>query len=185
MMNMKKYTKVTGFSKIATVLLMTVGCAFGAEYIDFNKNGKMDVYENPKAAIEDRIKDLLSQMTLEEKTCQMASIYGFGIYIKDALPTPEWKNRVWKDGIANIDEHLTGDRKGSEKFTDFRKHVETLNTVQKWFVEETRLGIPIEFSNEAMKGVKHSGATATCEKNHCNISVVDWHILQSTTVRGI
>ncbi len=157
---MKKYTKVTGFSKIATALLMTVGYAFGAEYIDFNKNGKMDIYENPKAAIEDRIKDLLSQMTLEEKTCQMASIYGFGIYIKDAMPTPEWKNRVWKDGIANIDEHLTGDRKGSEKFTDFRKHVETLNTVQKWFVEETRLGIPIEFSNEAMKGVKHTGATA-------------------------
>ena len=36
-------------------------------WIDFNKNGKMDLYENPKAPLEDRVQDLLSQMTLEEK----------------------------------------------------------------------------------------------------------------------
>src|SRR5437763_16367465 len=33
-------------------------------WIDLNKNGKMDVYENPKADINQRIVDLLSQMTL-------------------------------------------------------------------------------------------------------------------------
>ena len=36
-------------------------------WIDFNKNGKMDLYENPKAPLEERVQDLLSQMTLEEK----------------------------------------------------------------------------------------------------------------------
>lgn len=46
-------------------------------WVDFNKNGKMDVYENPDAPIEDRIEDLLSQMTLEEKTCQMVTLYGY------------------------------------------------------------------------------------------------------------
>ena len=46
-------------------------------WIDFNKNGKMDVYENPKAKVEDRIEDLLSQMTLDEKTCQMVTLYGY------------------------------------------------------------------------------------------------------------
>ena len=40
-------------------------------WIDFNKNGIKDVYEDPSAPIEARIADLLSQMTLEEKTCQM------------------------------------------------------------------------------------------------------------------
>lgn len=38
-----------------------------AQYVDANKNGKMDIYENPKADIEERIEDLLSRMTLEEK----------------------------------------------------------------------------------------------------------------------
>jgi hypothetical protein len=28
--------------------------------------------------------------------------------LKDSLPTPQWKNEIWKDGIANIDEHLNG-----------------------------------------------------------------------------
>ena len=64
-------------------------------WIDFNKNGRMDVYENPEAEIEDRITDLISQMTLEEKTNQMVTLYGYGRVLEDDLPTPEWKNRLW------------------------------------------------------------------------------------------
>src|SRR6266446_7360441 len=77
-------------------------------WIDLNKNGRMDVYEDPKAPLEKRIDDLLSQMTLEEKTCQTATLYGFHRVLKDELPTPQWKQQIWKDGIANIDEHLNG-----------------------------------------------------------------------------
>lgn len=77
-------------------------------WINFNKNGKMDVYENPSAPIMDRVKDLLSQMSLEEKTCQMATLYGSGRVLKDAWPTPQWKQEIWKDGIANIDEQANG-----------------------------------------------------------------------------
>src|SRR6266849_7740516 len=75
-------------------------------WIDLNKNGRMDVYEDPKAPIERRIDDLLSQMTLDEKTCQTATLYGVGRGrtgveppLKDELPTPDWKNQIWKDGI--------------------------------------------------------------------------------------
>ena len=68
----------------------------------------MDPYENPDNDIEKRITDLLKRMTVEEKTCQMATLYGFGRVLQDELPTPEWKNRVWKDSIGNIDEHLNG-----------------------------------------------------------------------------
>src|ERR1041385_7911821 len=77
-------------------------------WIDLNKNGRKDVYEDPKADIKARVEDLLSQMTLEEKTCQTATLYGFGRVLQDELPTPEWKKKIWKDGIANIDEHLNG-----------------------------------------------------------------------------
>ncbi|MDT7779222.1 MAG: beta-glucosidase, partial [Acidobacteriota bacterium] len=42
-------------------------------WTDLNKNGRKDVYEDPKADVGARVEDLLSQMTLEEKTCQMAT----------------------------------------------------------------------------------------------------------------
>jgi beta-glucosidase len=48
-------------------------------WIDFNKNGVMDVYENPKVPIEKRVQDLISQMNLDEKTCQMATLYGLSL----------------------------------------------------------------------------------------------------------
>src|ERR1700743_2547856 len=75
-------------------------------WVDFNKNGKMDVFEDPSQPIEKRVADLLSQMTLEEKTCQLATLYGYKRVLKEEMPTDSWKNEVWKDGIANIDEEL-------------------------------------------------------------------------------
>ena len=47
-------------------------------WIDFNKNGVKDVYEDSSASVEARVADLLSQMTLDEKTCQLATLYGSG-----------------------------------------------------------------------------------------------------------
>lgn len=63
-------------------------------WIDFNKNGRKDVFEDPKASLDARIEDLLSQMTVEEKTCQMVTLYGYKRVLKDDLPTPEWKNQL-------------------------------------------------------------------------------------------
>ena len=135
---------------------------YHADWIDLNKNGRMDVYENPKVDIERRITDLLSQMTLEEKTCQTATLYGYNRVLKDELPTPEWKNQVWKDGIANIDEHLNGWGAGSKSVyaTDIEKHVWAMNEVQRFFIEDTRLGIPVDFTNEGLRGVAAPMATS-------------------------
>src|SRR5919199_1850246 len=132
-------------------------------WIDLNKNGKKDVYEDSKADINARIADLLAQMTLEEKTCQTATLYGYARVLKDELPTPEWKKRVWKDGIANIDEHLNGwGDLGSKSVyaTDIRKHVWAMNEVQRFFIEETRLGIPVDFTDEGIRGVAAYTATS-------------------------
>ncbi|MDY6464106.1 MAG: glycoside hydrolase family 3 N-terminal domain-containing protein [Bacteroidales bacterium] len=127
-------------------------------WIDFNKNGVRDIYENPAARLEDRIEDLLKQMTLEEKTCQLVTLYGYHRVLKDELPTPRWKTRLWKDGVGAIDEHLnsfyssTKPAYQSEYTWPASKHAWALNTVQKWFVEETRLGIPVDFTNEGIHG---------------------------------
>ncbi len=132
-------------------------------WIDFNKNGRKDIYEDPARPVSERVEDLLSQMTLEEKSCQLATLYGFGRVLKDSLPTPRWKNEVWKDGIANIDEMLNGVgsglRRAPELIVDYAGHVRAKNAVQRWFVEQTRLGIPVEFTNEGIHGLNHSKAT--------------------------
>lgn len=134
-------------------------------WIDFNKNGKMDVYENPNAPIDDRIEDLLSQMTIEEKTCQMATLYGYKRILEDALPTPEWKDKIWKDGIGAIDEHLNGFIQwGFPPYDNpyawpASRHAWTLNEVQRFFIEQTRLGIPVDFTNEGIRGIESYKAT--------------------------
>jgi len=135
---------------------------YHAGWIDLNKNGRMDVYENSKADLEKRVADLLSQMTLEEKTCQTATLYGYGRVLKDELPTPGWKNEIWKDGIANIDEHLNGWGQGSKSVyaTDIEKHVWAMNETQRFFIEDTRLGIPVDFTNEGLRGVAAPVATS-------------------------
>src|SRR5881394_2392193 len=132
-------------------------------WIDLNKNGRKDIYEDPKADISRRVEDLLRQMTLDEKTCQTATLYGYSRVLKDELPTPEWKNKIWKDGIANIDEHLNGwgkDGSGSIYANDIKKHVWAMNETQRFFIEETRLGIPADFTNEGLRGVAFTNATS-------------------------
>lgn len=137
---------------------------YNDSWIDFNKNGEKDVYEDHAAKPEDRIEDLLGRMTLGEKTVQMATLYGFGRVAQDELPTPEWKNKLWKDGIGNIDEHLNGVAYHPQAQTEYSwppsKHARAINEVQRFFVEDTRLGIPADFTNEGIRGLCHHGATS-------------------------
>lgn len=132
-------------------------------WIDFNKNGVKDIYEDSSQPVEKRVENLLQQMNINEKTCQLATLYGYGRVLKDSLPTENWKNEIWKDGIANIDEMLNGVG-GKSKLVEqmlypFSNHAEAINKIQKWFVEETRLGIPVDFSNEGIHGLNHTKAT--------------------------
>lgn len=129
-------------------------------WIDFNKNNRKDVYEDSSAPIDERIADLLSQMTIEEKTCQLATLYGSGRVLKDSLPTPGWKHEIWKDGIANIDEQANGlGSFRSQLSYPYSVSINNRHTIQRWFVEETRLGIPVDFTNEGIRGLCHDRAT--------------------------
>ena len=133
-------------------------------WIDFNKNGKMDVFEDPSQPIDKRIADLLSQMTVDEKTCQLATLYGYKRVLKEEMPAESWKNEVWKDGVANIDEELNNltshtDAAPTQYSFPYSKHASAINTIQKWFVEQTRMGIPVDFTNEGIHGLNHDRAT--------------------------
>ncbi len=132
-------------------------------WIDFNKNGVKDIYEDPSEPIDKRVMNLLSLMTVEEKTCQLATLYGYGRVLNDSLPTSNWSNEIWKDGIANIDEMLNGVGRKSKNVSNllypFSNHAKAINTVQRWFIEKTRLGIPVDFTNEGIHGLNHTKAT--------------------------
>jgi beta-glucosidase len=136
---------------------------YHSDWIDFNKNGKKDIFEDPKQSINNRVANLLLLMNVDEKTAQLATLYGYGRVLKDSLPTPAWKTKIWKDGIANIDEHLnnTTFRKQTNTSLSFpySKHTGAINEIQKWFIEETRMGIPVDFTNEGIHGLAHDRAT--------------------------
>ncbi len=154
---------VFNFCFLAKAQIKNITDIYHDGWIDLNKNGKMDPYEDHNLNIEDRITDLLNRMTLDEKTCQTATLYGFGRVLKDELPTPEWKNEIWKDGIANIDEQLNGiNEKGlrSKYFWPPSEHARAINKIQKFFIEETRLGIPVDFTNEGIRGICQEKATS-------------------------
>ena len=125
-------------------------------WIDFNKNGIKDIYEDPAATLDARIENLLQQMTLEEKTCQMVTLYGYKRVLKQML---------WKDGIGAIDEHLNGFQQwglppsDNENVWPASRHAWALNEIQRFFVEDTRLGIPVDFTNEGIRGVESYKAT--------------------------
>ena len=71
---MKKIIAFTLLSALAVSMLAQDNSRiYRKGWIDFNKNGVKDVYEDPSADIDDRIEDLLGQMTLDEKTCQMVT----------------------------------------------------------------------------------------------------------------
>lgn len=136
-------------------------------WIDLNKNGRKDIYEDPQQSIDRRIEDLLGQMTLEEKSCQMATLYGYGRVLTDRLPTAEWAtDRIWKDGIGAIDEQLNGYPRGKNNSPEENpwvwpasSHAWAINEIQRFFVEQTRLGIPVDFTNEGLRGVESYRAT--------------------------
>ena len=135
-------------------------------WVDLNKNGVKDPYEDPTLDPERRIDDLLARMTPEEKTAQMVTLYGFGRVLKDELPTPQWSTSFWKDGIGNIDEDLNGNTGWTNNLPSphydlpWSLHARALNEVQRFFVEQTRLGIPADFTNEGIRGLMHSKATS-------------------------
>jgi beta-glucosidase len=134
-------------------------------WIDLNKNGRKDVYEDSAAPVEQRLDDLLGQMNADEKTVQMATLYGYNRVLKDYLPTPAWKTALWKDGIGNIDEQLNGypyhkkNVPGVAYLWPPAKHTWALNESQRFFIEDTRLGIPAEFTDEGIRGIEHTKAT--------------------------
>jgi beta-glucosidase len=117
---------------------------------------KKPPYKNPKLSVEVRVNDLLSRMTLEEKFWQMFMIPGDLSIGKDKL----------KHGIFGFQISSKGKNdNAAEQIMDYgtagtaESMANEINELQKYFLEETRLGIPIIPFNEALHGLARGGAT--------------------------
>ena len=78
-------------------------------------------------------------MTLDEKTCQMATLYGSGRILKDALPQENWKTEIWKTALEILMKSITVRQVSFRVCLSYTRHVDTKHAIQRWFIEETRL----------------------------------------------
>jgi beta-glucosidase len=116
---------------------------------DLNKNGKLDVYEDPNQPIELRIKDLLKQMTLEEKAGMMfyppARVNADGS-IEDK-PAEGGMFAFVPNALKPIkDQHITHFNLFSVPGPDTL--AEWYNSMQKYAEQNTRLGIPLTIASD-------------------------------------
>jgi len=107
-------------------------------------------YRNPKLAIDDRVADLLSRMTLEEKVSQIAPNRDREVKIIDPMGT--FTDQTARQILARWwDQNL--------EFTP-RKAATLRNGIQRYLREKTRLGIPQLFMGEALHGFMEYGSTS-------------------------
>jgi len=107
-------------------------------------------YRDPARPVPERVQDLLSRMTLEEKFWQLFMIPGD---LDDS--GHDYSNGVFGLQIATGTTGTTGATGTSVA----KAHAERINAIQRYFVERTRLGIPIIPFDEAVHGLMRDGAT--------------------------
>jgi len=134
---------------------------------------KTALYKDPDAPLEERVKDLLTRMTLEEKAAQMVSVNN---EIKDSIEVlPDGTFNIQKikpllkKGIGQITRpsetrggksQTSNDTDGNTNGLSPYQNAILSNMLQKFFLEETRLGIPAIFHEECLHGLVAQDATS-------------------------
>ena len=127
------------------------------------------VYRNPDAPIPARVADLLSRMTLKEKVEQLRTAWAAKGDMIDTLAfDPARASTAFPDGIGHVTR--PSDKRGvpgisgaaggtAARWRTPQQTVEFINALQKWALEETRLGIPVLVHEESLHGYMATEAT--------------------------
>jgi beta-glucosidase len=114
-------------------------------------------YKDTSLSSTERAQELLNLMTLEEKVAQMDMIRGVELATKvheaHFCSVDENSDFYWDKVENNIG------KKGMGFVHDVYSSPTVLNKLQRYMVEETRLGIPCIFTGEALHGISYPGAT--------------------------
>ncbi|MBL8550091.1 MAG: glycoside hydrolase family 3 C-terminal domain-containing protein [Hyphomonadaceae bacterium] len=123
------------------------------------------VYKDAKAPVERRVEDLLSRMTLEEKVAQMLTLWqnkseiiNADLQFDRAKAKSNFPNGVGQ--IARPQDRVGADPPARVRHRGARESVAFNNAVQRWAVEDTRLGIPVLFHEESLHGFATADATS-------------------------
>jgi len=125
------------------------------------------LYNDPHAAVDARVDDLLSRMTLQEKIAQISCIWQRKGEVEDANGNfdPAKASHVFPYGIGQV--ARPSDRVPLEAndplqnvFRDVPQTVAFVNALQHYSMDDTRLGIPTLFHGEGLHGFMARGATS-------------------------
>ncbi len=111
----------------------------------------MELYKDRTKPVQERVEDLLSRMTLEEKAAQLCG--DLPMFAMTGEVTTEMMQEKYPDGHGRFTQFSTLGLMSAGQIA----HV--ANQVQKYFVEETRLGIPVAFQSENLCGYPAAGGT--------------------------
>jgi beta-glucosidase len=143
MNTMKKDMKIKTWQSIIILVFI------GAFTLSSCKKQSVPDYKNPNCTVDKRVKDLLSRMTIEEKVAQTIAIWEkLG---KDGKFSPDTSDFNAKFGLGTIHR-----RYNNISLYDGAKES---NAIQKYFIEKTRLGIPVIINGEGLHGIVANNAT--------------------------
>ncbi|KAA3439785.1 glycoside hydrolase family 3 N-terminal domain-containing protein [Rufibacter hautae] len=123
------------------------------------------LYKNSKASTEERVKDLLGRMTLEEKVGQLSTLLGWEMYQKQGdkvSASEEFKKAVKERHIGMLWATLRADpwtKKTLKTGLDPVLAAKATNALQKYAIENNRLGIPLMLAEECPHGHMAIGTT--------------------------
>jgi len=115
------------------------------------KHREILAYKNPELSIAKRVTDLLHRMTVEEKVAQLMGLWNDGIddISEEVLNDPSMMKEIFGNGCNSVHPSALG----------IKETVELRNRIQKYLVEETRLGIPAIFVDEGQHGLMRPNST--------------------------
>ena len=122
-------------------------------------------YQNPKLSVEQRVNDLVSRMTLQEKVGQLRCTLAWNYYTikgKNVEPSELFKKDIAEGQIGMLWGTYRADpwtQKSLENGLTPELAAKAGNALQKYVIEHTRLGIPLFLAEEAPHGHMAIGTT--------------------------
>lgn len=117
-------------------------------------------YKNPRLPVERRVADLLSRMTLEEKVAQLTCLWANRPQVNPQTDFATDRGEFSPAKAAEVMKHGIGQIARQRERKDPREGAKFANAVQKWLIENTRLGIPAILHDEILHGHMAKGSTS-------------------------